>query len=166
MANIVFEGPKGTGKTTAIRLVNDIFPTMSVIHMTKDTPNTYDYHMTMLAHDNYIFDRFALGELIYPQIYGREGKLSILQFLQIMSSKDIDYVFFTYSSDPQLLIDRIRERDGEVNEDEVIQSNAAFITMYEALKLTDTLKDSPFVFVDVAKEDLLQVVFDMLGWYI
>ena len=162
--NIVFEGPKGTGKSTAINRVKAILnnDNMEVVHSTKDSPNDYEYYNSLTQNENTIFDRFSLGELVYPIVYDRERKMSGLQVFDTLDSKNIDYIFFTYSSDPSILINRVRERDDDVNIKEIIDSNKIFMDLYDILSKED---DKPFIFVDIAKESLLVVVEEMLGWY-
>lgn len=162
--NIVFEGPKGTGKSTAINRVKAILKNdnMDVVHSTKDSPNDYKYYSLLTRKQNTIFDRFSLGELVYPIVYDRERKMSIPQVLDTLDSDNLDYIFFTYSSDPNLLVDRVLNRDGEVNENEILESNTIFRNLYLSLEREE---DKPFIFVDIAKESLSDVVEEMLGWY-
>lgn len=167
MVNIVFEGPKGTGKTTAINAVKNIFPGMNVIHSTKDTPNDKEYYDSLLNRKNTIFDRFSLGEMIYPYVYDRDMKMTPKEIINNITSKKLDYVFLTYSSDDALLVNRVRDRDGELSdleEIEIMQSNQMFIDLYDVLS-SNVFEDYPFIFVDVAKENLSDVVEEVLGWW-
>lgn len=63
---IIVEGCDGAGKSTYIKKLADMYPTATVLHCTRHTPNTYEYFKSLLTdpHD-YIFDRFHIGQFVY-----------------------------------------------------------------------------------------------------
>ena len=113
--NFIFEGPKGCGKTTAINELRQHVSNCEVVHATKDTPNNYLWHRTYLERgskiSNMIFDRFYFGEIIYPHLENRKSKINVQEVIQLQS-KFNPTTIIGYSSDEDLLISRVRERDG------------------------------------------------------
>lgn len=155
---IAFEGPKGTGKTTAINsIVKSLNEDYKVIHMTKEDDNSFFGYKRLLDDENVIFDRYALGELVYPFIYKRVPQMGPMEVLAL--AKDVDYLFISYSSDPVLLIDRVLDRDSEIEEG-IIESNLQFQALAEMLQY----KEPNIILVDVAKESLTEVAEEILGW--
>ena len=114
--NFIFEGPKGCGKTTAINELRQRLNNSEAIHATKDTPNNYLWHRVHLEKgskiSNMIFDRFYFGELVYPYLENRESKINFKEIIQLHSEFN-PITIIGYSSDDDLLISRVRERDGD-----------------------------------------------------
>ena len=110
--NVVCSGMDAVGKSYLCdKLVKKY--NLDVIHSTAKTSNTLEYHLNLLDyHDNTFFDRFHTGELIFPFIYGREPKITRDEF-DIITRRIIDnndmYIIM-YSSDPQLIKERLEER--------------------------------------------------------
>lgn len=155
---IAFEGPKGTGKTTAINnIVKSLDEDYKVIHMTKEDDNSFFGYRKLLDNENVIFDRYALGELVYPFIYKRVPQMGPMEVLAL--AKDVDYLFISYSSDPLLLVDRVFERDNKV-ESGIVESNLQFQALADMLQY----KAPNIILVDVAKESLTEVAEEVLGW--
>lgn len=127
MINIVLEGPKSSGKSTiANHFVKKGF---KYFHSSSETLNDLKYHIELLSQNKRIFngedsekrviDRFSVGEMIYPSLYGRKGKLDWNGFTYTMCDINTVYVIL-YSSDINLLINRINKR-GRNTEDEQIE---------------------------------------------
>ena len=145
--NIILEGPDGIGKSTlAYYIVNKYgfeyshFPSAD-----------YNTHINALYKDNTVFDRFHIGELVYPEIYSRVPKLNFDEANKIMraivDNNDIFIIFIT--SDTSILKERLKER-GELNYlDEIDQQNELFIKyayIFQAWEYKN------FYIVDIAKE--------------
>lgn len=135
---IVFEGPKGVGKTTAIRqlLQNENHKNDNVIHSTKNTENTLNWYKQLnLNKENIIFDRYSIGEIVYPLVEKREMRMS---FNDVKESLDcVNYIIIMYSSDPNILINRVENRDGvlsDVDKKIIINSNELFKNFSEYYK--------------------------------
>lgn len=110
--NIIVSGMDAVGKSFLCdKLVKKY--NLDVIHSTAKTSNTLEYHLNLLDyHDNTFFDRFHTGELIFPFIYGREPKITQSEFDLITRRiiENNDMYIIMYSSDPQLIRDRLAER--------------------------------------------------------
>ena len=110
--NIIVSGMDAVGKSFLCdKLVKKY--NLDVIHSTAKTSNTLEYHLNLLDyHDNTFFDRFHTGELIFPFIYGREPKITRSEFDLITRRiiENNDMYIIMYSSDPQLIRDRLAER--------------------------------------------------------
>ena len=114
--NLILSGPDACGKTT---LANKMIKEhgMDIIHSTAKTRNTLEYHLDLLDyHDNTVLDRFSMGEMIFPRIYGRDPMITVDEFYEtldrVMENNDM-YVVFT-CSDSNILKERLLER-GEDN---------------------------------------------------
>ena len=125
MANIILEGPDATGKTTLAEKLKK-YTGADIVHFPSAT---YEEHIDALYRGNTIFDRFHIGELVYPEIYGREPKLDFDEANKIMRSivdnNDILVVFIT--SDINILKDRLIERGEYEYLDEIEQQNELFM---------------------------------------
>lgn len=108
--NIVLEGCKASGKSTvASHFVNKGY---EYFHSSSKTKNDLDYHLGLLDYDNRVIDRFSVGEMIYPTIYNRDGKLDWIQFSRTMNDRNTIYVIL-YASDINFILDRITTRGRE-----------------------------------------------------
>lgn len=123
--NIILEGPDAVGKTTFAELLRDNY-NMEIVHFPSATCQE---HLDALYKDNTIFDRFHIGELVYPEIYGREPKLDFDEAnFKIMRAivDNNDILIFYITSDLEILRQRLIER-GEYNYlDEIEQQNELF----------------------------------------
>ena len=123
--NIILEGPDAVGKTTFAEFLRENF-TMDIVHFPSATCQE---HLDALYKDNTIFDRFHIGELVYPEIYGREPKLDFDEanskiMRAIVDNNDILIIYIT--SNLEILKQRLIER-GEYNYlDEIEQQNKLF----------------------------------------
>ena len=95
--NIILSGPDACGKSTlANKLVNKY--NMNIIHSTAKTRNDLSYHLDLIDyHDNTVFDRWSVGEMIFPKIYNRDAKLTIDEFhttlKRVEDNNDIYIIF-------------------------------------------------------------------------
>ena len=121
--NVILSGPDSCGKTTLGEKLRDKY-NMKIIHSTATTRNTLEYHLDLLDyHDNTIFDRFSVGEMIFPKIYGRPAMLTEEEFFKTLrrveDNNDI-YIIFT-CSDVEILKQRLIERGEEDYLAEIVQ---------------------------------------------
>ena len=150
--NVILSGPDSCGKTTLGEKLQKKY-NMPIIHSTATTRNTLEYHLDLLDyHDNTIFDRFSVGEMIFPKIYGRPAMLTEDEFYitlrRVMDNNDM-YIVFT-CSDVNILNERLIAR-GE--EDYLKEINEQCVLYNEvAQKMADFFKDyKNFYIIDVAK---------------
>lgn len=110
---VVIEGPDGAGKST---LVNHLMNTYgyAMYHSSSETKNDLDYHLDLLnvPEDKVVLDRYNLGEIVYPIVYGRQPKMGPYEQHQIMKKceeLDVIYIIF-YASDFNTLKERLFKR--------------------------------------------------------
>ena len=146
--NIILEGPDATGKTTLSEKLQKKYG-MGYLHSTSTTPNDLKYHMDLLDKENMVFDRFMCGEFVYPEIYGREPKMSFDDILKVMQKivDNNDILIIMYASDLETLKERLVER-GELNYlKEIEQQNILF---QKLIYILDVYEYKHFLAVDVS----------------
>lgn len=157
--NIIIEGPEAVGKTTLANKLKEKYK-MNYEHLSSKTKNDYEFHKELLEKNNCIFDRFFLGELIYPKLYNREAKLNFNEALQLMNkiveNGDIFIVFFT--SNINVLKERIKERGNNELKylEEIEEQNKLFLQFgwifeayeYDKLLLVDVSKEENYKYLD------------------
>lgn len=159
--NIILEGPDAVGKTTLAEKLKNKY-NMNIIHSTSKTRNDLNYHIDLLDYqNNTVFDRFHIGELVYPEIYNRSSCLSLDDFnlinKRIIDNQDVLVVFYT--SDLSILKDRLIKR-GELNYlDEIEQQNKLFSFYASVLSQYDY---KYFYIMDISEENS----YDMLDNWI
>ncbi|MBQ2658077.1 MAG: hypothetical protein IJF87_05860 [Erysipelotrichaceae bacterium] len=155
--NIIIEGPDATGKSTLAEKLNKKYG-MKIINSTSKTRNDLNYHLDLLDYqENTVFDRFHIGEMVYPKIYNRQGKLTSDEFIQITSrivdNNDLLIVFYT--SNLEVLKDRLIER-GELNYlEEIGAQNKEFLKWIYVVNAYDYKN---FIAVDVADSRCYKVL--------
>lgn len=136
--NIIIEGPKGTGKSTICKKIEKECK-FRYYHSTQNTLNTFSYHLNLLDSEyDCIFDRFHLGELVYPIVYHRKGKLSVKNIIALSRQLNTLQIVL-YSSDTNIIIQRICERDNRndltsTEKSEIFESNKLFKVFGEFLE--------------------------------
>lgn len=159
--NFIFDGPKGCGKTTAINELSQHLDNCHVVHATKDTTNNYLWHRLYLdkglKNTNRIFDRFYFGELVYPYLENRKNKINLKEIIRLQ----LEFrptTMIGYSSNDDLLISRVAERDGNFGTDyaqEIVDSNHIFKYIAWLMKQYNVKN---FYSFDVAKCSMLDFV--------
>lgn len=171
---LIVEGAKGTGKTSFINYYQQKSQKkLNIVHATGTTPNTFNWHESLIFGDKQIdvCDRFALGEMIYPDLYHREPKMTETQFDRLMLDMekffDGTLVIF-YSRIPEMLVDRVESRDGvKLSKDDKLilkRSNHSFYHLGKELiknhcKLSNKYKETNFkiCLIDVATYNTEQI---------
>lgn len=150
--NIILEGPDATGKTTLAEKLRDKY-NMSIHHSTSKTRNDLYYHLDLLDYrSNTIFDRFHLGEAVYPTIYNRESKLFEDDIdtinRRIIDNNDI-LIIFTCSN-LNIIYDRLKERGEDSFIPEMAKQNELFTELAE---YCSNLNYKNFYVIDIAEEN-------------
>ena len=124
MSKLIIEGAKGTGKSTIIREVIDkLTEVPNVFHSTQYNLNEMiDRSQNMKDEGTIIYDRFNLGELVYPIVYERKAQLNLWDIHNtIKKMNNQDMYIILHASQQNTLIDRLRERDGLNNVHKMVQ---------------------------------------------
>lgn len=156
--NIILEGPDAVGKTTLAKKIS-LYTNMDIIHFPSATTQE---HLDALNKGNTIFDRFHIGELVYPKIYHREPKLDFDEankkiMKSIVNNGDIIIIFIT--SDLDILRERLIERKEFNYLDEIEQQNILF-TKYAWC--FDAWEYDNMYIVDIAEKDAYDKLWDWL----
>ena len=151
MGNVILEGIDAAGKTTLAQKLRDKY-NMKIINSTSKTRNTFEYHLDLLDYQqNTVFDRFHFGEMIYPHIYNREGKLTDEDFdylnQRIIDNNDLLIVFTC--SDMNIINERLKARGEEEFIPIMEKQNELF--EQEAHKFLDKYGYKNFYIIDVAR---------------
>lgn len=139
------------GKSTLVDYIIKTYDT-DMIHSSSETKNDLEYHINILNYEfPTVYDRFNLGEIVYPLVYNRERKLNILEQEIIMErceKEHIPYIIF-YSSDFNVLRDRLFSR-GDI---EQVLTNAEEINeLFKACAIYLSRAYSNVYALDIAKE--------------
>lgn len=110
---IILEGCDGTGKTTLAKILAERYK-LDICHCTQRDAADYDFYSQTLRKEDVIWDRHTLGELIYPNIFGREQQLTYLQARDIMEAAKKEGVkIFVLTTDTLTLKGRLLSRGTE-----------------------------------------------------
>lgn len=151
--NIVLEGIEAAGKTTLAEKLMRKYG-MSIMHSTSKTRNDFTYHLDLLNfRENTVFDRFHIGEMIYPIIYNRPGKLTEEEWnkinKQIIDNNDLFIVFVC--SNMSIIEQRLVERGEEDQIPLLAQQNDLFTMRANLIKEQYNYKN--FYIIDIAEEN-------------
>lgn len=72
---IILEGCYGTGKTTLANLLASKY-NLDICHCTTADPNDFQFYKQAVRKNNVIWDCYAIGELIYQEIFSRKTDIS------------------------------------------------------------------------------------------
>lgn len=141
---IILEGCDGTGKTTLAKILAERYK-LDICHCTQRDAADYDFYSQTLRKEDIIWDRHTLGELIYPNIFNREPKLTCCQARDIMEAAKKDGVkIFVLTSDISILKQRLLGRGTEdwriIKNCEEIDSAFQFYAKAFDLPVIDTSK--------------------------
>lgn len=121
---IILEGCDGTGKTTLAKILADRYG-LDICHCTQDDPGDYEFYRQTLRKENVIWDRHTLGELIYPEVFGRNQKIGCEDARLLMHyAKEGGVKVFVLTTDKSSIYQRLNARG---NEDSSVYENVSYI---------------------------------------
>lgn len=134
--NVILEGLDAAGKTTLAEKLRDKYG-MSILHSTAKTRNDLFYHLDLLDYrTNTVFDRFHVGEYVYPKVYKRDVKIDDEGFVQIerriIDNNDMFIIFI--ASDMDIVNKRLIARDEKEYLKEMAAQNKWFTKYAEKFK--------------------------------
>ena len=167
MSKLIIEGAKGSGKSTIIReVIAKLTEVPNVFHSTQDNLNEMiDRSRNMKDEGTIIYDRFNLGELVYPIVYDRKAQLTLWDIHQsINKMNNQDLYIILHALQQNMLIDRLRDRDGLNNVHKMVQvvkSDSIFHAY--GTYLTAYWKDKRNVFMfDINNADQMSQLHELL----
>lgn len=107
---IILEGCDGTGKTTLAKVLADRY-SLDICHCTAHDPMDFEFYKQTARKENVIWDRHTIGELIYPDIFDREGQMSpedvriVLGYFRESGGK-----IFVLTADNDIIVKRLYDR--------------------------------------------------------
>lgn len=134
---IIIEGPNNVGKSTLIKklLERETFKNYEVEHLSNKTPNTSEFHRDLLnMPQDMIFDRFFIGETVYPHIYDRDPKLTIDDILSMCVDFIGNYIIIILDADFEFIIQSNKNKSEEFNYEEVLKEKIGFYTTRKILE--------------------------------
>lgn len=75
MASVILDGADGVGKTTLAKYIAEYYK-WDTCHCTAEDPMDFDFYKQLARKQNVVWDRHALGELIYPDVFNRKQHIS------------------------------------------------------------------------------------------
>lgn len=134
---IIVEGPNNVGKTSFInKLLNDPnFKHYQVEHVGSKCPNDLAFHRNFLEYyDNLILDRFYVGETIYPQLYGREAKLTIDDLSDLVKEFENNVVHVFVDADIEFIAKAYKNKDEEPDWEFIYKERNMFNNRFKLLR--------------------------------
>ena len=112
---IILEGCDGTGKTTLAKKLAEKYG-LDICHCTNIDPKDYDFYRQTSRKENVVWDRHTIGELIYPEIFGRKQEISSEDArLVVMHGREEGLKFLVLTADNDVIKERINARGHEFN---------------------------------------------------
>lgn len=143
---IIIEGCDGTGKTTLAKLLANKYG-LDICHCTAEDPADYNFYSQTLRKENVIWDRHTLGELIYPDVFGREAKISTEDARILMHrAKEEGVKVFVLTADENEILSRLMlrgteskriiDRVKEINQKFLFYAEQFFVPVIDTSKMT------------------------------
>lgn len=164
--NIILEGPDAVGKTTLAEKLKKKY-NMQIINSTAKTRNDFAYHIDLLDYqNNTVFDRFHIGEMVYPEVYSRPGKLSLDEFhkinQRIIDNNDILIVFICTNMD--IISERLIAR-GELDYLAEMDLQNKLFTQWANI-FTENYCYKNFYIIDIAENNCYNKLDDWIDCHI
>lgn len=110
---IIIEGCDGTGKTTLAKLLANKYG-LDICHCTQYDPKDFEFYKQTARKENIIWDRHTIGELIYPNVFGRKAEISPEDARIALSyAKENNGKVFILTADEDVIRSRLMARGTE-----------------------------------------------------
>lgn len=130
---LIVDGCDLVGKSTLIKKLKEHYndDRMSYLHFSYRDRTDFDFYNTMLDKKDFIADRHFIDEMIYPEVFNREGQLTDIEFLELLDKckkDDVKIIILTISQDELLKRSKEREEEKEVQEN-LLKINRKFVEL-------------------------------------
>lgn len=110
---IILEGCDGVGKTTLAKILAEKY-NLDICHCTQRDAADYSFYKETTRKDDIIWDRHTIGELIYPEIFGRKQQIGIEDARLVMHYfKEQGGKAFVLTADDEIIKQRLLARGTE-----------------------------------------------------
>lgn len=110
---IIIEGCDGTGKTTLAKILAEKYG-LDICHCTQRDAADYNFYRQTLRKDDVVWDRHTLGELIYPDVFGRQQQISTEDARLVMHyAKEEGVKVIVLTADDEVIKQRLLARGTE-----------------------------------------------------
>lgn len=135
----IVEGCDGTGKTTFAKNLAKI-NNLKYLHAEKPTTNYwYTEYLKPVNSTNMVLDRWHLGEIVWPEIYGRESLFSDPESFDIcnwtLAKLGARLLLFVRRDDD--IADELLKRGEEKEIEHVLKAKDLFLDAYKKVKYMD-----------------------------
>lgn len=151
---IILEGADGTGKTTLANILAEKYG-LTVCHCTQHDPSDFYFYKETFRKENTVWDRHTIGELIYPQVFGRDPQISKVEAQVLIElAKEADVKILVLTCEDKVLKRRLAERKDEHH---LIAKSIEWINK----SFCDAAKAMNVPLIDTSKMTL-QEIFDLV----
>lgn len=107
---IMLEGCDGTGKTTLAKMLADRYQ-LDICHCTANDPADFEFYKQTARKENVIWDRHTIGELIYPNVFGREPQITPEDARLVLAhARENGGKVFVLTADDEVIEQRLKSR--------------------------------------------------------
>lgn len=162
--NIIIEGQNAVGKSTIADWIKAKY-NHKIYHCTSKTKNDFNFHKYLIKKVDKVYDRFFMGELIYPELYKRKSKLIYDEAKELYKLvKDYKCLMLVlYSSKSEIIESRLKNR-GEFEDIKNIESEKdAFINLSNQLTTGDYYEN--YHLIDISEKDAYKKIKDIIDDY-
>lgn len=135
----IIEGPDGTGKTT---FAKNLAAINNSIYLHAEKPKTnrwYTEYLTPIEHQNMVLDRWHLGEIVWPQIYGRTSLFEDPESFDLcnwtLGKIGAKLILLTRRDDD--IANELLSRGEEKEIEQVLHAKNLFLEAYKRVKYID-----------------------------
>lgn len=144
---VIITGHDYSGKSTVLEKLfkENNNGKMSYIHLSYREPTNYEFYKHTLEYSNFVMDRSFLDELIYPEVFGREGNLSFNEAAVLLDQvRNNGIKMYVFECSDEEIKRRILNRTDIEEEPEVlaqvanIKQRYRFFANYFGIPIIDT----------------------------
>lgn len=104
---IVIDGCDGVGKSTLAKSLVTKYD-LGFLHFTSEDKQNYIFYDNILKKKNYVYDRGPLSELVYPYVFKRKAKMSMMDVVKLVEDNK-QTVFIILIDQPNKIIKRMKD---------------------------------------------------------